>query len=213
VTAASHARAARVALVAILAVAFALAAHAAIAGDAPPRMGAALSLVPLLVLGAFAVRRSNRTWAGYAVGLVAIGALWLGWSALERRFADLFFLEHAGGNLALAIVFGHTLAAGREPLCTRFARALRGDLPPDVAGYTRRLTAAWTAFFVVMFTLSCALYLGGFVAQWSFFANIVTPLLVAAMFLVEYAIRVRTFPSADRVGILGGIRAFSRHFH
>ena len=211
-TSASHARAARVALVAVLSVAFAFSAHVAIAGGASPRLGAALSLVPLALLAAWAVRRSHARWAGYLVALGALAALWLGWGALERRFADLFFVEHAGGHLALAILFGHTLAPGREPLCTRFARLIHGELAPDVLEYTRRITVAWTAFFAAMFTLSCALYLGGFVAQWSFFANIVAPLLVVAMFVVEYAIRMRVLPRQHRVGILGGIRAFSRHF-
>jgi uncharacterized membrane protein len=62
-----------------------------------------------------------------------------------------------------------------------------------------------------MFAVSCMLYLGGLVAEWSLFANLVTPLLLVAMFLVEYAIRSWALPGHARVGILGGIRAFSRH--
>jgi uncharacterized membrane protein len=64
----------------------------------------------------------------------------------------------------------------------------------------------------VLFLLSCALYLGGFLAAWSLLANILTPILIAAMFVVEYAVRHRVLPGWERVGVLGGIRAFSRHF-
>ena len=74
------------------------------------------------------------------------------------------------------------------------------------------MTAAWTVFFATLFTLSCALYVSGFLAAWSVLANIVSPLLTAAMFVVEYAVRHRVLPQWERVGLLGGIRAFSRHF-
>lgn len=145
-----------------------------------------------------------------ALALVA-GALWWGWSALERHFSDLFFLEHAGVNLLLAIAFGRTLAAGHEPLCTRFATLLHGPLPADVERYTRRVTAAWTAFFLALFTASSVLYLGRFLPAWSLLANILSPMLVAAMFVIEYAVRLRALPHWERAGILSGIRAFSRH--
>jgi hypothetical protein len=32
------------------------------------------------------------------------------------------------------------------------------------------------------------------------------------MFVVEYGVRHRALPNWERVGILGGVRAFSRHF-
>lgn len=83
---------------------------------------------------------------------------------------------------------------------------------PEVLRYTRRVTAAWTLLFVALFAASCALFFGGFVAAWSLLANIVSPLLLGAMFVVEYAVRLRVLPHWERVGILGGIRAFSRHF-
>ena len=195
-----------------LSVAFAILAHAAILQGIPPAAGAALSLVPLLLLAIWAARRARRRAAVLAlIGAAAIG-LWLGWGQLERHFPDLFFLEHAGSNLILAIVFGRTLLAGREPLVGRFARAVHGDLPPEVLRYTRQVTVAWTAFFVLLFAASITLYLGRFLEAWSLLANILTPLLVGAMFVIEYAVRLRVLPNWERVGILGGVRAFSRHF-
>jgi uncharacterized membrane protein len=67
-------------------------------------------------------------------------------------------------------------------------------------------------FFCVLFTLSCALYLGGFLSAWSLLANILSPVLVGTMFAVEYVVRYRVFPDWERVGVLGGIQAFSRYF-
>ncbi len=201
-----------IALAAALSVGFAALAHFALIDGLTPTLGALLSLLPIALLALWAARRSRRR----ALALVAIGsaavALWLGWGALERHFPDLFFIEHAGANLVLAIIFGRTLAPGREPLCTRFARMLHGPLPEEVARYSRRVTVAWTVFFATLFTLSCVLYLGHFVAAWSVLANIASPLLVALMFVVEYGVRHRVLPDWERVGVLGSIRAFSRHF-
>jgi len=67
-------------------------------------------------------------------------------------------------------------------------------------------------FFASMFTLSCALYLGGLHAAWSLLANFLNAILVVALFVVEYAVRHRVLPNWERAGILGGVRAFSRHF-
>jgi len=201
-----------VALAVVSSVSFALLAHFAIVDGIPASMGALLSLVPLAALVAWAIRRSRRPLLlGILAALAGVG-LWIGWPQLVRHFPDLFFVEHAGANLALALVFGRTLVGAHEPLVTRFARLLHGTLPLEVERYTRSVTLAWTIFFSALFTLSCALYLGRFLAPWSFLANIASPVLIGAMFVVEYAIRLRALPNWERVGILGGMRAFSRYF-
>ena len=195
----------------IVSVAFAVLMHFALVAGLDPGLGAALSLVPLALLGAWAARGARRRDAALAAAAVAL-ALWFGWGALEGHFANVFFVEHAGANLVLALVFGRTLVGGREPLCTTFARALHGALPPEVVRYSRAVTLAWTIFFTAIFAFSCILFLGGFRAAWSIVANVGTPLLVGLMFVLEYAIRHRVLPEWERVGILGSVRAFSRHF-
>jgi uncharacterized membrane protein len=200
------------ALAVALGISFALLAHFALIDALTPALGALLSLVPAAGLALWVLRRSRHREAVLAALALACVALWLGWGLLERNFASVFFIEHAGANLVLALVFGRTLVGSREPLCTRFARLLHAPLPPEEVRYTRHVTAAWTVFFVVIFTLSCVLYLGRLLAAWSILANILTPVLVAAMFAVEYAIRLRALPQSERTGVLGGIRAFSRHF-
>ena len=201
-----------VALAVVSSVTFAVLAHAALVDSLPPAWGALLSLVPLLGLLAWTTRRAGGRVAAFALITLAAIGLWLGWDSLQRNFFSVFFLEHAGANLLLALLFGRTLRAGAEPLVTHFARIMHPTLPPEVVRYTRKVTNAWTAHFVTIITLSCALYLAGLVAAWSFLANIASPLAMGAMFLVEYAVRLRVLPHWHRVGILGGIRAFSRHF-
>lgn len=201
-----------VALVVVLSISFAVLAHVAIVDGVSPTVGALLSLLPLAGFALWMLRRSRHRGLALAVLAAALAALWFGWGSLKENFPSLFFLEHAGVNLLLALAFGRTLVGGREPLCARFARMIHGPLEADVARYARRVTIAWTIFFTTLFALSCTLYLGHFLAAWSILANILSPILVAAMFGAEYAIRVRALPHHERVGILGGIRAFSRHF-
>jgi uncharacterized membrane protein len=200
------------ALAIALGISFALLAHFAIIDGLAPAWGALLSLVPVAGFALWAARRSRRRAAAFAaIALLAV-ALWLGWAALERNFQSVFFVEHAAANLILAFVFGRTLVGSREPLCTRFARLLHGALPPEEVRYSRQVTVAWTVFFAALFAISCALYLGGFIAAWAMFASILTPILVAAMFVIEYAIRRRALPQSQRTGVLGAVRAFSRYF-
>lgn len=205
-------RRAWIAAAVLLSVSFAVLAHFAIVDGAPPALGAVLSLVLPACLAFWAARRSRRPLAWLAAALIAAAALWYWWGGLEKHFPDLFFVEHAGANLILAIVFGRTLLKGREALCTKFARLLHGPLAPNVERYTRQVTCAWTIFFAALFAASCTLYFGRFLAAWSLLANILSPVLIGAMFVVEYAVRHRVLPEHERVGILGGIRAFSRHF-
>jgi uncharacterized membrane protein len=204
-------RPAALALELLLLVCFALAAHVAIIdGFRNSAVGASLSLVPIAAVALWAIRPLRRPFATLVLAAAAV-ALGLGWPVLERNFPSVFFVEHATANFALAFMFGRTLVADREPLCTRFARVLHGSLPAEVERYTRHVTIAWTLFFALLFTLSCVLYLGGFLAAWSLLANGIGFALIAAMFGGEYAVRRRVLPSWHHTGILEGIRAFARH--
>ena len=195
----------------LLAVCAAIVAHRAIEGRLPPSLGAILSLVPIAALSVWAARRaSHRAWI--IAGALALGILlWTCWDALVRNFSGVVFFEHAGGNLLLAYLFGRTLLRGHEALCTRFARMVHGSLPPRVVEYTRRITLAWTIFFAALCVLSVTLHSAGFEYAWSLLATIGSTLLLALMFVGEYVVRMRVLPDWKRVGILDGVRAFSRH--
>ena len=201
-----------VALAVAVSIGYAVLAHASLVNGVSPTVGTLLALTPVSLVALWMVRRSKRRALGAAaLALTALGA-WLGWGTLERHFPDIFFIEHATTNLILAFIFGRTLVAGREPLVALFARLVHGSIPPEVERYARQVTLAWTLFFATLFTRSCALYFGGFLAAWSLLANILSPILITAMFVLEYAVRLRALPNWEQVGIMGGIRAFSRHF-
>lgn len=201
-----------VALAVAFSIAFAVLAHGALVQAFSPALGAALSLVPVTLLLWWAFGRSRLRFLAVVALLAGATLLWLEWERFERHFPSLFFLEHAGANLLLAFIFGRTLTGDQEALCTRFARIIHDQLPPEVERYTRQVTLAWTIFFLALFTLSSGLYFGGLLAAWSFFVNFLSPLLVGAMFVVEYIVRHRVLPHWHRIGVLGSVRAFSRHF-
>ena len=200
------------ALAVVLSVAFAVLAHGALVQAFSPALGAAVSLVPVALLLWWALGQSRLRYVALLALAVGAVVLWLRWEAFERHFPSLFFMEHAGVNLLLAFMFGRTLAEGREPLCTRFARIVHEHLPPEVERYTRHITLAWTVFFLAIFALSCILYFAGMMSAWSFLANFGSPLLVGAMFGIEYIVRHRVLPDWERIGVLGSVRACSRHF-
>ena len=200
-----------VALAVLASVAFAVGAHLALVQGIPAAAGALLSLIPVAAFVlVFLLRRGHRVLALVAVLAIA-AVLWRGWDVFEQRFPDLFFLEHVGINLALAFFFGRTLAAGREPLITGLARVVHGGTTPALLRYTRQVTIAWTVFFLAMALASTVLYAAGLKAAWSLLANVLAPILIAAMFIVEYAVRHRVLPDLERIGVVGSIRAFSRH--
>jgi uncharacterized membrane protein len=168
--------------------------------------------------------------AGFALALLVLSpALIAGragaWLVLIALAAGLFWLHRQSLGLLplyappvllnafLAWLFGHTLVGARRPLIERVIRAMKvhpEPLDPAIAAYARRLTLAWTLFFIAMGTISLLLALfaepGGLLraaglvppfavpqAWWSLFANLLNYLLVGVFFVVEFAYRRRRF--------------------
>ncbi|MFN3398107.1 MAG: hypothetical protein ACK4ZS_06170 [Sulfurimicrobium sp.] len=101
-------------------------------------------------------------------------------------------------TLLVAFAFGRSLFRG-EALVTRIARAHHaGELPDDLVGYTRRLTALWTFFL-----LGCAL-LTMLLVQYAHFpqAASLTPVLVPCLMIGEYFFRKHHFSQHPHVNPL-----------
>lgn len=139
---------------------------------------------------------------------VAFGVLWRYSVPIRQHLPLVYFIQHAGTNLALLVLFGRTLAPGRMPLCSRFAAAVRGPLDAPVARYTRQVTVAWTVFFAAMTLISSALFAFASTDVWSAFANLVTLPLLILMFVVEYTVRLRVLPDIPHTSIMSAVRAF-----
>ncbi|AYZ66312.1 hypothetical protein EGY31_24255 [Burkholderia multivorans] len=201
-------RIARGALAVGAVVAYQAGAHYAAATPGAHGFGLTMALVPplLLALGA-ALRSPRRAWLVPAWALAA-AALWAAREPLARHFGWGLYLEHASFNLAMALLFGRTLAAGQTPLCTRFAAMVHGALTPAVARYTRQITIAWTLFFVAIAAVSTLLFATAPIVAWSTFANYLSLPLVAVMFAAEHACRRFALPHEPRSRMLDAVRAY-----
>jgi uncharacterized membrane protein len=68
------------------------------------------------------------------------------------------------------------------------------------------LTLVWTALFAAMAAVALALALAGSLATWSTFTNVVSYLLVAALFAGELAYRRRRFRQYRHATLLELVR-------
>lgn len=155
----------------------------------------------------------QRRWP--LVALAGFGALAaLVWAALAARALPmpwLYLAQYTVIHGMLAVLFAHTLAAGRTPLITRLAAPIHGDrFTPAMARYTRRLTAVWAVYFVAMAALSLGLFALAPFEGWAAFANFGTPLSVLVLFAGEHALRYRLHPEFDRATLGDAIGAWKR---
>jgi len=121
---------------------------------------------------------------GVAAGAVLAAALLLADADTLLKFPPVVI------NLAVAAWFGMSLTPGEEPVISWFARLVRGvELPADLARYTRNSTVMWTMFLAGMAGVAAALAVLATPQTWSLFANGINYLLVAALFVGEYAYR------------------------
>ncbi|MBK1723549.1 hypothetical protein [Thiocystis violacea] len=183
-------------------------AYRTTASAQPTHLGALLAILPVALFALALAWKAARRIIAMATWSAAVVLLLLAWPVIEARFAWIYFIQHAGIFTLLAIGFGRTLAAGAEPMITRFARlAHDGRLAPEVVRYTRSVTILWTLFFAGMAAVSGILFGLGDLAHWSFFANLLTPTLVIATFAGEFIVRLRVLPAEIRTGFIESIRA------
>lgn len=201
-------RGVRWAAIAAVCAAYPVVAHLASADPHPDRLDAAVAIAPLIALAlVLAWRSPQRPWmlllclAGCAL-LYAVS----GW--LVQHYNWVFLLQHAGMQALLGLAFARTLRAGQQPMISRFATIIHGNLSPALARYTRQVTWAWTLYFAVMTTLSLLLFWLAPVSVWSAFANLLNLPLLVIMFSAEYAARRLLLAPSDRAGPLEAIRAY-----
>lgn len=190
------------------ALAYAAASHALMTHAQDSAWALAIILGPLVVVSA--------AWgwsAGHRV-LAAAGALVVVLLALQGASGRgipsrwLYLAQHAGVHLALAAWFGSTLRRHAEPLITALARRVHRSFTPAMERYTRRVTLAWTLYFLGMAVASLALFAAGEFAHWSLLANILTPVLTAAFFVGEYLVRYWLHPEFERVSLQQALQAY-----
>lgn len=169
---------------------------------------AVVALLPYLAVAAVLAWRSRHryTFLLLCAALAALTGRHL--DAIGDHAAWVYFIQHAGGNAMLALVFGTTLVGNRVPLCSRIAAFTHDPMEPRLVRYTRQVTLAWTIFFTVNACMSAVLFAYAPIVIWSVFANILDLPLVALMFAVEYGVRLWLLPDIKHASILDAMRRY-----
>ena len=201
---------ARTVLVGLLGVAYVLGCHWLMTSAPDSRWNALLVVGPMLGLVAlFAARRGQRLLAALA-GLVLAGLLLQAWQGGGLAPANLYLAQHVAIHVSLAALFGLTLRAGQEPLVTALARRVHGGLTPDMEAYSRKVTIAWSIYFVLMAMVSIGLFFLAPFPAWAVFANLLTPLALLLMFVGEFLLRYRLHPEFERATFASALNAYAR---
>jgi len=170
-------------------------------------LGAAIALAPLLTAGFLLTWRFIHRSVALVSAAAAALLLYRYWPVLEKNFPAIYLLQECGFYGLMALSFGLSLLAGRVALCTRLADKSHGPLTPHEVLYTRRVTAAWALFFLMLLATTLGLYVFAPLRIWSVFANFCALPLVGLMFAAEYAVRRRALPQVKR-GILATVRVY-----
>ena len=166
-------------------------------------------LTPMLAAVALGAWRAGQRWLGAGAALLIAGLCGQALLGVRIPTQMLYLAQHVGINVFLGLGFGSTLRAGQTPLITTLAqRVHRHHFPAAMAAYTRKVTWAWTLYFVAMALASIALYAWASFDTWALFANLLTPLTVVAMFGAEYLLRYRLHPEFERTSVVDAIRSY-----
>ncbi|MEW6647139.1 MAG: septation protein IspZ [Pseudomonadota bacterium] len=110
----------------------------------------------------------------------------------------------------LAALFAISLLPGQQPLVTRIATLLDGELDAAALRYTRRVTLAWALFLMVLGLISIILACCGTREAWSLFTNLLGYLLILAFFAVEFLLRRRCLPHLPQRSFVAFMAAMAR---
>ncbi len=152
-------------------------------------------------------RRALLVWSALA-GLMIL--MFIGTLGGSDDLAKIILLPPVVLNGFFLYIFGRTLLPGREPLISRMSRLEVGEVTPELATYTKRLSICWVVFFAVSLIASILLALYGDLAMWSWITNLAGPAIGVSLFLLEHLYRVHRFGHIRPVSILGTLRATLR---
>ena len=170
---------------------------------------AVVVVAPMLLLAStLAWQRQQRAIAGL-MALAGIGLVLQAWLGGGLPAESIYLADHVAINVLLAVVFGVTLRPGRESLITTLARRVHGSLTPEMVGYSRKVTIAWTVCFAAMAVLSLAVFASAPFATWTAFAALATPLAMLGLFIGEFLLRYRLHPEFERATLAQAVRAYA----
>jgi uncharacterized membrane protein len=187
--------------------------YIAAASDHPPLLALIVGIVPLGAIAIAAAWNSRARALSLLLCAVCTAVVILNFEHLRDHAAWLYFVQHVGAMTMLGAMFGSTLwGSHAQALCSRIASfLLRTGLDAEYLHYTWKVTLAWTVYFSASAVLSVVLFFFGPIEAWSLFANVLTPILVGAMFVAEYLIRLRAMPDRAHFSIVETIQAYREY--
>jgi uncharacterized membrane protein len=199
---------ARIVAILLASIAYVLGTHWLMtrAGGSPWNVVGVLS--PMLVAIAIGAWRGGQHLLGVIAALAVAGLCAQAVTGVIVSPPMLYLAQHAGIHLFLAVGFGSTLRAGRTPLITTLAARVHREFTPARLLYTRKVTIAWTVYFVAMAAVSLALFAFAPFDTWALFANLLTPCAMVLMFGAEYTLRYRLHPEFERTSVADAIRSY-----
>lgn len=151
-------------------------------GQVEPRLLAGILLLAALTrLPALKVSKMARWWLVGAL-LLAAFAVW----ANAMLPLKLYPVLVSAGMLA---AFGYTLIAPPS-MVERIARMQDSNLPPEIVGYTRRVTQVWCGFFVINGAIALSTALWASPAVWLIYNGVISYLLMGLLFGGEFITRI-----------------------
>ncbi len=196
----------------LLAAAYPFVSYSANVSGKPGVLGVAFPFLPLFFLTLGLAWSSRPRWVWLSACVVVYAILWRNRGLLSAHYSWAFLVEDAGTLTALCLLFARTLRSGRVPLITRLSTLVHGPLSALLTRYTRRVTQVWALLFGGLAAISVALFVRGPLPLWAFYANVLTPILMVAVFLGEYCIRRVVIPPDQCAGFLEVVRASHKHW-
>ena len=188
--------------------AYVLGAHWMMTRAPASHWNAVVVVAPMLALAVVLAWQRGRRALALLAAAAAVALALHAWHGDGLAPETIYVGQHVAIHLLLAFVFGLTLQSGREPLVTALARRVHDSLTRDMVAYTRKVTVAWTVYFVAMAAFSLALFALAPFDVWATFANLITPFAILAMFVGEYLLRYRLHPEFERATLAQALRAY-----
>lgn len=130
---------------------------------------------------------TNRTVSSYGIAAAAIGLGLLAWMGNAWLPLKLY---PVGVNAFFLITFGLSLVYPPSAV-ERLARVKDPDLNAEGVRYTRRVTQAWTCFFVLNGSIALGTALWASDATWALYNGLIAYCLMGALAGIELFIRRR----------------------
>ncbi|MBV8679513.1 MAG: hypothetical protein JO338_03595 [Aquitalea sp.] len=202
----------RLAVLALLALLYVLLDYMASSSPQPPAYAVLLGAAPLTLGVLGACWNSSFRWPALLLCLSGLLAIVLNLDALLAHAAWFYLMQHVGIMVGLGIMFGRTLGAHEDALCSRIARiAIAQPLDAAYFHYTWKVTLAWTLYFAISAMLSLSLFALAPLAYWALFAAVLTPVSLGLMFGGEYLIRQFALPDSPPFSIAQTIQSYRKY--